>query len=221
MTAQSQIDTLFLDIGGVLLTNGWDRQARHRAVERFNLDFDQIDERHHLTFDTYEEGKLSLDEYLGRIVFYEERPFTRKDFKAFMFAQSKPFPEMIAFISALKERYHLRTIAISNEGRELTEHRIRTFKLDSFVEAFISSCFVHLRKPDVDIFRLALDTAQARPDRVVYIDDRVMFVEEAASLGIHGIHHIDFMSTRQKLADEGLVVSDDVLAEHADRNTGR
>jgi len=214
MTAKPQIDTMFLDIGGVLLTNGWDRQARRRAVDRFKLDFEQVDERHHLTFDTYEVGKLSLDEYLNRIVFYEKRPFTSEEFKEFMYAQSQPFDEMIALIGALRDSFGLRTVAVSNEGRELTEHRIRTFQLHRIFDAFVSSCFVHFRKPDADIFRLALDTSQACPERTVFIDDRAMFVEVARSLGIHGIHHVAPGATRRRLADLGLAVSDDAVTEH-------
>ena len=121
---------LFLDIGGVLLTNGWDRHAREHAAGQFNLDYDEMDERHNLTFDTYEEGKLSLDEYLSRVVFYRERSFTRDEFQTFMFKQSQPLTDMILFIRELKSRYKLKTIAVSNEGRELTEYRIREFKLD-------------------------------------------------------------------------------------------
>ena len=85
------ISTLFLDIGGVLLTNGWDRKARRLAAETFGLDYEEMDERHHLTFDTYEAGKLSLDEYLDRMVFYEERSFTRNEFRKFMLDQSRAF----------------------------------------------------------------------------------------------------------------------------------
>ena len=92
MTLPSNITTLFLDIGGVLLTNGWDRNIRIRAAEKFGLDQDEMNERHHLTFDTYEEGKLSLDEYLHRVVFYQDRSFSPEEFKAFMYAQSQPFP---------------------------------------------------------------------------------------------------------------------------------
>ena len=128
----SSITTLFLDVGGVLLTNGWDRSMRRRAAEIYNLDHDEMNERHHLTFDTYEQGKLSLDTYLDRVVFYEKRPFTVEEFKEFMFDQSKPFPEMIDLICALKGRYKIRTAAVSNEGRELTQHRIKKFGLRNF-----------------------------------------------------------------------------------------
>jgi putative hydrolase of the HAD superfamily len=202
--AAGSITTLFLDIGGVLLTNGWDRAARQRAAEAFGLDFDEVNERHHLTFDTYEVGKLSLDEYLDRVVFCRERSFTREAFKAFMFAQSKPYPEMIELVRDLKARYALKVAAVSNEGRELTVHRIQTFELGTFIDFFIASCFVHYRKPDADMYCIALDIAQAQPGQVVYIDDRPMFVEVAASLGIRGIHHVGYETTRAALQGMGL-----------------
>jgi putative hydrolase of the HAD superfamily len=199
-----KIIALFLDIGGVLLTNGWDRTMRRRAARNFDLDYEEMNERHHLTFDTYEEGKLSLDQYLSRVVFHRRRSFSRDDFRDFMLAQSKPMPEMIALISSLKEKYGLKIAAVSNEGRELTIHRVRSFKLDRFIDFFICSCFVHLRKPDEDIYRLALDCAQVPAENVVYIDDRLMFVQVAGAIGIKGIHQTDYESTRTALADFGL-----------------
>jgi putative hydrolase of the HAD superfamily len=202
------ITTLFLDVGGVLLTNGWDHQARKRAAKVFSLNLDEMEDRHHLTFDTYEEGKLTLDEYLSRVVFYQKRSFSRAQFRKFMFAQSKPFPEMIELVRRLKSKYGLKIAVVSNEGRELNAHRIQTFKLNSFVDFFISSCFVHFRKPDEDIFRMALDIAQVPASRVVYIDDRAMFVQIAKGLGIHGIHHTDYKSTRAKLAAFGLEITE-------------
>jgi len=204
MEQKPNITTLFLDIGGVLLTNGWDRRSRRAAVEKFNLDFDEVDERHHLTFDTYEEGKLSLDGYLDRTIFFCDRNFTRQDFKAFMFDQSKPLDDMLDFTRKLIEKHNLRGVAVSNEGKELTEYRIRKFDLSSMIGAFVSSCFVHYRKPDIDIYKIALDIAQARSDDVIYIDDRRMFVEVAETLGIHGIYHESFKKTRNKLAEYGL-----------------
>ncbi len=170
----------------------------------FDLDPDEMEERHHLTFDTYEVGKLTLDEYLSRVVFYRDRPFTRDQFRSFMFAQSKPFPEMIELVRRLKARHGLKIAVVSNEGRELTEYRIRKFKLNEFVDFFISSCFVHFRKPDTDIFRVALDIAQVPAGQVVYIDDRPMFVQVAEGLGIRGILHTDYESTCAKLASFGL-----------------
>ena len=198
------VTCLFLDIGGVLLTNGWDHHARQRAASNFKLDLAELEDRHHLTFDTYEQGKLTLEEYLGRAVFYQQRPFTPAEFRRFMFAQSKPYREMIELIGQLKVRYRLKIAAVSNEARELNAHRIRTFKLAAFVDFFISSCFVHIRKPDADIFRLALDVAQVPARQVLYIENTPMFVQIAEGLGIRSVLHTDHRSTCAKLASFGL-----------------
>jgi putative hydrolase of the HAD superfamily len=154
------ITCLFLDIGGVLLTDGWGHHARRRAAKRFKLDWAGMEQRHGLNFETHEEDKVTFREYLDRVVFYEKRPFTRAEFRRFMFAQSKPFPDMIELLRRLKAEYGLKIFVVSNESRELNAYRISTFKLAGFVDAFISSCFVGLRKPDADIFKLALDIAR-------------------------------------------------------------
>jgi len=198
------ITTLFLDLGGVLLTNGWDRNSRELAAKTFDLDRKEMDERHHLTFDTYEVGKLTLEEYLTRVVFYEKRTFTEQEFRTFMFAQSKAYSEMIDLVRTLKAQYKLKIAVVNNEGRELNDARIQLFKLNSFVDFFISSCFVHVRKPDQDIYRIALDIAQVPPEQVAYLDDRLMFVQVAETLGIRGIHHTDYTSTCDKLSALGL-----------------
>ena len=204
MKAAVPITTLFLDIGGVLLTDGWDHHARRRAARTFALDWAAMEQRHLLNFDTYEAGKLTLEEYLGRVVFYQERPFTRAQFRRFLFAQSRPYPEMLELVRSLKARYGLKTVVLSNEARELNGYRIRKFKLDGFVDFFISSCFVRLRKPDQDIFRVALDTVRVPANQVVYIENTQMFVEVAEGLGIRSILHTDYKSTCVKLASFGL-----------------
>jgi putative hydrolase of the HAD superfamily len=204
MKRSATITALFLDIGGVLLTDGWDHHARKRAATNFKLEWAELEERHSLNFNIYEEGKLTLEEYLGRVVFHQKRPFTRAQFRRFMFAQSKPFPEMIELVRKLKAKYGLKIAVVSNEARELNAYRIRKFKLNGFVDFFISSCFVHVRKPDADIFRLALDIAQAPARQVVYIENTPMFAQIAEGLGIRSILHTDYGSTRAKLASFGL-----------------
>ncbi len=199
------ITTLFVDIGGVLLTNGWGRESRRLAAETFGLNLAELEARHHLTFDTYEVGKLTLKEYLSRVVFYEPRSFTMVAFRDFIFAQSKPYPDMIALCRQLKETYRLKIAVVSNEGRELNAYRIKTFGLTEFVDFFISSSFVRFRKPDADIFRIALDIAQVPASQVLYIDDRPMFVSVAEGLGIRGICHVDYAATCAELASVGLV----------------
>jgi putative hydrolase of the HAD superfamily len=204
----ARVTALFLDVGGVMLTNGWDRKSREAAAKQFNLDLDELNDRHRMTFDTYESGKLSLDEYLNRSVFYKDRSFTPEQFRTFMFGQSIAYPEMIDLIKGLKARYGLKIAVVNNEGRELNEYRIKTFYLNEFVDFFISSCFVHFRKPDADIWKIALDIAQVPREEVVYIDDRAMFVQVAQGLGLKGIVHNykNVGATRDALAALGLVL---------------
>ncbi|MGA9291535.1 MAG: HAD-IA family hydrolase [Ignavibacteriaceae bacterium] len=204
MKEKTRIKYLFVDIGGVLLSDGWVHEFRKLAAKKFDLDAEEMEKRHNQAFDTYEEGKLTITEYLNRVVFYEKRPFNPAQFKKFMFDQSKPYPEMIELIRRLKAQYGLKIIVLSNEARELNAYRIRKFKLNEFVDFFVSSCYVHLRKPDEDIFRLALDTAQAPVRQVVYIENTPMFVKIAEGLGIRSILHADYKSTRAKLASFGL-----------------
>jgi len=198
------INTIFTDIGGVLLTNGWDRGCRRKAIDIFKLDPEETEERHHLCFDTLEVGKITLDEYLSRVVFYKRRTFSRKKFWKFMTDQSQVLPGMIELIQQLKKKYRLKVAVVSNEGRELAEFRIKQFKLDSLADFFIVSSFVHFRKPDADIFRVALDIAQVAPQQVIYIEDRSMFVQVARGLGIHGLRHTDYNRTCEKLEKMGL-----------------
>jgi putative hydrolase of the HAD superfamily len=198
------ITTLFLDVGGVLLTNGWDHHARRRAAKHFKLNWAEMQERHELNFEIQEEDKITFQEYLDRVVFWQKRPFTQAEFRRFMFAQSKPCTEMIELVRSLKAEHSLKTIVVSNEAREVNAYRIRQFGLDGFVDAFVSSCFVHLRKPDVDIFRLALDIALVPARQIVYIENTPLFVQVAEGLGIRSILHTDYKSTRAKLASFGL-----------------
>jgi putative hydrolase of the HAD superfamily len=204
MKKPTSITCLFQDIGGVLLTNGWDHHTRKRAAAHFKLDWVEMQERHGLNFETHEEGKITFKEYLGRVVFHQKRPFTRSEFWRFMFAQSKPYTEMIELVRTLTAKYGLKIAVVSNEARELNAYRIHKFKLDGFVDAFISSCFVRLRKPDAEIFRLALDIMLTPARQIIYIENTPLFVQVAKGLKIQSILHTDYQSTRARLASFGL-----------------
>lgn len=200
------VTTLFVDIGGVLLTNGWDTNSRKLTASTFNLDYDEMAAQHHLTFDTFESGKMSLDDYLYHLVFYKKRAFTSDQFKKVMFAQSKPYPQMIELITQLKAKYGLHVIALNNEPRELNDYRVKHFKLGNLINVFLSSCYVHFRKPDLDFFRLALDVVQKPLNQIAYIDDRLLYINVAKQLGIKGIHHTDYQSTCDTFATLNLEV---------------
>lgn len=206
--SKAKITTLFLDIGGVLLTNGWDRHSRAKAIEEFNLDGEEVNERHHLSFSIYEEGKLTLHEYLSRVVFYEERTFSEDEFLAFMYAQSQPFWKTIEYFQALKEQFGLKVVAVSNEGKELNKYRVAKFRLHELFDVFISSSFVHMRKPDNNIFQMAIDIAQAIPEHSLYIDDRYLFVQIAQSFGIHGVNFSNLEDVKVRLENFGLKLND-------------
>ncbi len=205
MNAQN-ITTLFLDIGGVFLTNGWDHDSRAQAAAEFGFPYAEMSRRHDLTFGTYEEGKITLEEYLDRVVFFKERPFTYEDFKAFIFKQSQALPDMFELTHRLKLRYKLKTVAVSNEGREINDYRIQKFGLTEVIDFFCSSCYIRVRKPDADIYRLALDMAGARAAEVVYLENTEMFADVARGLGIPTILHKDYETTVLALAETGLTL---------------
>ena len=211
MLNKNKITTLFLDIGGVLLSDGWGHEFRQLAVEKFDLAKQEMEERHSIMFETYEEGRMTLDEYLNRVVFYTRRDFSRDEFREYMFGLSTANCEMIDFIIKLKREYQLKVVAVSNEAKELNGFRIHTFKLNSFIDFFISSCYVHIRKPDATIFKMALDLAQVSAEEVVYIDDVRVFTNIATDLGIKSICHTGWQTTAAILADMGLSVETNKL----------
>ena len=198
------IKALLLDIGGVLLTNGWDSASRKLAAEHFSIDLKELNDRHRIIFEAYESGKMTLDEYLNLLIFCKERDFSIAEFKDFMYGQSQPYPEMIALIQQLKQKYGLQIIAVNNEGRELNEYRVNQFDLKSIFDIFSSSCFVRTRKPDRDFYTLALDLAQVKKEEVIYVDDRSVFIQAAQLLGIPGIQHNNVKMTKLEFEAYGL-----------------
>ena len=206
MKEAKNIKTLFLDIGRVLLTNGSGHESRNLAAEKFNLDVPEMGVRHGIAFESYELGKLTLEEYLNITVFHTERDFSKEEFRQFMFSQSQPYPEMIELIKRLKKRYGLKVVAVSNEARELNTYRIEEYALAGFIDFFVSSTYVHLRKPDVDIYKLALDMAQSKPSETICLDDVPVFVNVAESLGVKGICHINYETTCNKLQSFGFEI---------------
>jgi putative hydrolase of the HAD superfamily len=181
------IRAIFWDVGGVLLTNAWDRNERAKALQQFHLDGDEFQSRHELVVSSFERGKITLDEYLDRTVFYRERSFTRDAFRDCMFSLSEPFPEVLAFAQSLagSGKYFMGTI--NNESRELNNFRIEKFGLRRIFRLFVSSCFVGLRKPERDIYRLALEITQFPADECCFIDDRALNLECAAQVGMHAL----------------------------------
>jgi len=158
----SKITTVFSDVGGVLLTNGWDRGSRRKLVEAFHLDLAEFGDRHELVSTAFETGELDLDHYLDRTVFYRPRDFSREQVKEFMFAESQPYPESLALIGRLAQTKKYLMTTLNNESTELNKHRIETFALRNYFTAFFSSCYLGVKKPEAKIYTLALELTWRR-----------------------------------------------------------
>jgi len=200
----ARVKVLFWDNGGVILTNGWDRGSRRSAVETFNLDWADFEDRHELMLNAFECGQASLDEYLRRTVFYRERAFTLDDFKKFMFSQSQPFPESLDFLGKLTATGRYFSAALNNESLEINDYRIRTFQLRDYFKVFFSSCYLGVRKPDRGIYSLALKISQSAPDECAMIDDRGLNLECAKEMGMHAIQFQNVEQLREDLARLGV-----------------
>jgi putative hydrolase of the HAD superfamily len=200
------ITSLFWDIGGVVLTNGWDHQSRMAAAQAFGFDWEEFRERHDLSFPAFDAGQITLNQYLDRTLFYRPRSFSREEFTAFMFAQSREYPETRAVLSSVARTGKYYVASINNEPRELNDYRIEAFKLREDFEAFFSSCYLNARKPEEHIFRVALDVSQRPPENSVFIDDRPLNLENPRRLGMHVIHHETPGQLRADLQELGIEV---------------
>lgn len=198
------ITHVFFDVGGVLGTNGWDRQERSKAIRQFGLDADDYERRHEEVVGTLEAGKMTLDEYLDCTVFFEERRFSREDFKAFMRARSAPFPDSIQVARDLARGGGHVLMTLNNESAELNLHRLRAFGLVPLFTAFFSSCWVGAVKPSRRIYEVARDVSQADPSCSVFIDDRPQNLTPAAALGMRTILFKDAGQLRRDLAALGV-----------------
>lgn len=181
----AKISSLFWDIGGVLLTNAWDHEERDTAIQHFALDKNDFETRHKESVAAFEEGKLTLDEYLARTVFHTQRAFTREQFRNYMFSLSQPETEILEIARSLSRKYPMCTI--NNESRELNQYRIERFSLRDVFDTFVTSCFVGIRKPDIAIYRLALDLRQRKPEECCFIDDREVNLDAPRALGMHTV----------------------------------
>ena len=200
------ITAMFWDVGGVLLTNGWDSEARGHAVRKFDLVEEEFAERHELVSNEFERGRLTLDDYLECTVFHRPRDFAREEFERFMFSQSQPKQDTLDILDSLarSRKYFLATL--NNESLPLNLYRIETFQLRRYFTAFFSSCFLGLTKPEKGIFLAAVNITQRPPQECLYVDDRSLNVEAAAQLGLRTIHFRGAAQLRRDLAGVGIDV---------------
>ena len=201
-----KITTLFWDIGGVILTNGWDRGSRREAAATFHLDWEEFQDRHDLSFPAFDSGQITLNEYLDRTLFYRPRPFCREEFTAFIFAQSKEYPDTRVILDKVTKSQKYFVGAINNEPLELNQYRIEAFELRRNFLVFFSSCYVHSRKPEETIFRVALEVTQRPPEQCLFIDDRPLNLERPGKLGMNTILHQGAEQLRLELGKYGVEV---------------
>jgi putative hydrolase of the HAD superfamily len=194
----TEVSHIFFDIGGVLGSNGWDREQRQAAVKQFDLNADDFQWRHEEVVGEWEEGRISLDEYLDIAVFYTERPFSREVFRKFMRAQSVPNEDTISIARALSKDPRFTLMTLNNESEDLNIYRIEHFGISQIFEAFISSCWLGVRKPIRRFYHRSLGIAHATPETSLFIDDRQQNLTPASSLGMNVIH---FKSADQLRSD--------------------
>jgi putative hydrolase of the HAD superfamily len=183
----AKISAIFWDVGGVLLSNAWDHKQRQQTLKHFTLDEVEFESRHEMLVSSFERGKISLQEYLERTIFYRPRSFTLDAFKDYMFALSQPDPETLQLAKQLSRSCKYLMSTINNESKELNLFRIQTFGLREIFSLFVSSCFVGLRKPEDRIYRLALEITARPPEETCFIDDRPLNLDTASRLGMHVI----------------------------------
>ena len=198
------IAAIFWDVGGVILSNGWDQSARNEAARRFSLDASDLEKRHRGAEVELETRQITFETYLDRTVFFRERPFTRDEYKNFIFAQSRENKETHALLDELtaSRRYFLATL--NNESEELNVYRIRKFDLTRNFASFFTSCYLRVRKPDPLIYELALGITQRAPEQCIFIDDRPAHLEPAKALGMGTILFQSAEQLRASLAESGV-----------------
>jgi putative hydrolase of the HAD superfamily len=198
------ITTIFFDIGGVLLTDGWGHVSRQAAAEKFGLGWDEYSERHEKVAHAIEVNRLTLERYLDRAIFYRPRSFTREEFRDFIFAQSRPNADSLRVAEELAQsgRYFMATL--NNEILELNVFRIEKFGLRRYFPVFFSSCFLGLRKPDEAIYRMVLQVTQRAPEECLFIDDREVNLECPRELGLKTILFGDAAELRSQLQEAGV-----------------
>lgn len=194
-----KIKVVFMDIGGVLLTNGWDHESREKASKVFDFDFTEMNILHNFIYNVFEIGSISLDEYLDTVLFHQPRNFSKADFKQFMFKESVELPKMLEWSKSWKKQIDFPVFALSNENKELNDYRIKTFNLHELFDGFFSSCYLKMRKPDPGIYKTAMEIAQVKPDECLYFDDRPMLVHAAKKLGMNTILHENFETSKNIL----------------------
>lgn len=203
----AEVTALFFDVGGVLLSNGWDRAERTAASEKFKLDWKEFEDRHELVLHAFETGEMGLDEYLDRVIFYCPRSFSREEFADYIRAQSKELPGTMDVLRRLAQAKKYLISSLNNESREMNAYRIEKFGLRRYFDVFLSSCYLGVRKPDEAIYRRALDITQRKGEECLFIDDRALNLECAAELRMRTIQFKDAAQLERELKGLNIAIA--------------
>ena len=206
---EGSIRTIFWDIGGVVLTNGWDKGQRSRVLSRLGVNLEAYEEVHERANYYWERGLMTAKEFFAQTVL-QANPHLDLTFETLwpqVCAESKVLhAECLDMLSELKEQGSYRLATLNNESRELNEYRLDAFKLRSLFDYFICSGYVHEMKPLPGIFRSAIDVSGFAARTALFIDDKS---ENCAAAEALGMHVICFKTPRQlctELAGYGIQV---------------
>ncbi|MBS1988866.1 MAG: HAD-IA family hydrolase [Cyanobacteria bacterium SZAS LIN-3] len=202
----ANITTIFFDVGGVLLNDGWNHISRKNAADEFGLNFEELENKHAPLADDLDTGKLSVNEYIDKAIFYQPRKFSKSDFYQFMKEQSVAKEDSIALAATLAAQKKYLMATINNESTDLNNFRIEKFKLAPYFSAFFSSCFMGLKKPDQAIFDRVLSITQKKAPETVFIDDRENNLVAPRSLRMNTIRFESVQQVTKELAELGVII---------------
>src|SRR3984957_9114157 len=205
--ARLPVETIFFDIGGVLLTNGWDEGQRATVLAKFGVLLDAYEARHEAANYRWERGLETARWFFDQTVFYEPRAFTFEQLWAEVEGQSGvQYPGTYNVLSDLRAAGKYRIATLNNESRELNEYRVKTFGLRGYFDYFICSGYVHEMKPHKDIYRTALEISATPAGRTVFIDDKPENCDAARKLGMQAIHFTSPQQLRSALTAIGVTL---------------
>ena len=206
MAPMFPFDVILFDVGGVLLTNGWDHRERAAVVKQFNLDLAEFEARHAAHYDAWERDAINVDTYLDATIFYEPRSFSRGEFFDAICAQSVELADgALGVLHEVASTCNCLVGALNNEARETNDYRFDKFGLRDVFDAAMSSCYVGLRKPEAAIYKRALDILGRPAERVLFIDDRPEIVAGAVGVGMKGIVFKGADGLRSELVSLGVL----------------
>ncbi|CAN5634210.1 HAD family phosphatase [soil metagenome] len=204
MAGKTEITTVFCDVGGVLLTDGWGHQSRQLAAKHFNFDYEEFDKRHQPLAGDFDSGLLNAIDYLNQTLFYRPRAFNQSEFMEFMRSQSEPFLDRIEVIAEIAESKKYLMATINNESLDLNSYRINKFELYKYFSLFFSSCYMRCSKPQAPIYDNALCITQKTARECVFIDDREANLVVPKQLGMRTILCTEAGQVRKELMDLGV-----------------